>query len=56
MESVIERFKFVLDQDTNTISVLENSEPVSTIIPDKEIGSKKDFDMECSYWYFEHGR
>lgn len=56
MENTIELYKFVLDEETNSISVYSGSEFLTTIIPDKEIKSKKDFDIECSYWYFKCGR
>lgn len=56
MENTIELYKFILDEETNAISVYSGSEFLTTIIPDREIKTKKDFDIECSYWYFKCGR
>lgn len=56
MECKIEKYSFVLSED-NTIAVyLKNGVNIETVIkPEKPIENQKDFETECTYWYFEFG-
>lgn len=46
----------MLSED-NTIAVyLKNGVNIETVIkPEKLIENQKDFETECTYWYFEFG-
>lgn len=56
METKIENYIFVLNED-NTISVNYkiNTNTVAIIKPDKQLTEKKDFDIECMYWWRDNG-
>lgn len=53
MECNINEYSFSLN-DNNTISVfIKNGINVATVIkPDFTIETQKQFEQECSYWYF----
>lgn len=53
MECNINEYSFSLN-DNNTISVfIKNGINVATVIkPDITIETQKQFEQECSYWYF----
>lgn len=56
MECQISNYSFYLN-DNNTISVyIKNGINIATVIkPDVKIETQKQFEQECSYWYFKQG-
>lgn len=56
MECQINNYSFSLN-DNNTISVyIKNGINIATVIkPDYTIETQKQFEQECTYWYFQQG-
>lgn len=58
MECRIDQYYFVYNEQDNVINVYNKTGiNVLTVIKlDKKLNSKKEFDIECSDWYFKIGR
>lgn len=53
MQSEIENYTFILEEDKKTITINKDGMPFSVLHAGKPIEDKKAFDTECAYWWME---